>query len=133
MCVKICQKWIIEVCFTFRHLEKNFFIKTEKISIFSISAQTGPGLVSGRPPFLKNKSAVAAHGRRLELRDKIMGQRAGQRQFLNYWYFLSDIITVDCRLIFTYDVVFDMPTFMSAPACARFNWKLLFVQLFQKS
>ena len=75
----------------------------------------------------------AAHGRRLESRDKIMGQRAGQRQFLNDWYFLSDRITVDCRLIFTYDVVFDMPTFMSAPACARFNWELLFVQWMSKS
>ena len=86
--------------------------------------------------FRKNRSYFwntsrrgAAHGCRLESRDKIMGQRAGQRQFLNDWYFLSNRITVDCRLIFTYDVVLDMPTSMSAPACARFNWELLFVQL----
>ena len=46
MCVKICQKWISEVCFTLRHLEKNIFIKNEKISIFSISAQAGLGPAS---------------------------------------------------------------------------------------
>ena len=35
MCVKICQKWISEVCFTLRHLEKKYFYQKWKNFNFS--------------------------------------------------------------------------------------------------
>ena len=49
MCVKIRQKWISEVCFTLRHLEKIFLSKLKKFQFFPSRPRPALGLLQAGP------------------------------------------------------------------------------------